>query len=247
MQNEEEQAVELKGNPQSAGNNCQLSMVNCQLKEIKTQLRLAMNGFASTTMRESGIAYKLNFGVELPRIKQIAAQFEKNHDLAQALWKENIRECKILAGMLQPVETFYPEIMDIWIEDMPTVEMAEMTCMHLFQYLPYAPQKSLQLIANEGAYQQICGYLIIARLLAKKGDLEERVENELLDQAVVSFIAGSYHVRKAVQTTLRKYMAGNEQHAFTLCRLVEPLKDSPDEQAKQLWQWVMQEVEINFS
>ena len=149
--------------------------------------------------------------------------------------------------MLQPVETFYPEIMDIWIEAMPTVEMAEMTCMHLFQYLPYAPQKSLQLIANEGEYQQICGYLIIARLLAKKGDLEERVENELLDQAVVSFIAGSYHVRKAVQTALKKYMAGNEQHAFTLCRLVEPLKDSPDDQAKQLWQWVMQEVEINFS
>ena len=36
----------------------------------------------------------------------------------QALWKENIRECKILAGMLQPVETFYPEIADIWVEDM---------------------------------------------------------------------------------------------------------------------------------
>ena len=222
-------------------------MVNEQIKEIKTQLRLAMNGFASTTMRESGIVYKLNFGVELPRIKQIAAQFEKNHDLAQALWKENIRECKILAGLLQPVETFYPEIMDIWIEAMPTVEMAEMTCMHLFQYLPYAPQKSLQLIASEGEYQQICGYLIIARLLGKKGDLEDRVENELLDQAVVAFVSGSYPVRKAVQTALRKYIAGNEQHAFRLCRLVESLKESDKEQEKLLWQWVTQEMEINFS
>ena len=36
--------------------------------------------------------YKLNFGVELPRIKMIAEGYEKNHDLAQALWKENIRE-----------------------------------------------------------------------------------------------------------------------------------------------------------
>lgn len=222
-------------------------MVNEQIKEIKTQLRLSMNGFASTTMRENGIAYKLNFGVELPRIKQIAAQFERNHDLAQALWKENIRECKILAGLLQPFETFYPEIMDIWIEAMPTLEMAEMTCMHLFQYLPYAPQKSLQLIACEGEYQQICGYLIIARLLGKKGDLEDRVENELLDQAVVAFLAGSYAVRKAVQTALRKYIAGNEQHAFTLCRLVEPMKDSDKEQEKLLWQWVTQEMEINFS
>ena len=222
-------------------------MVNDQLKEIKTQLRLAMNGTASTSMREKGLAYKLNFGVELPRIKQIASQFEKDHDLAQALWKENIRECKILAGMLQPVESFYPEIMDIWIEAMPTVEIAEMTCMHLFQYLPYAPQKSLQLIASEGEYQQICGYLTIARLLTKKNDMTERAENELLDQAIVSFIGGSYAVRKSVLTAFRKYLSDNEQHAFILCRLVEPLKSSSDSQAKALVEWVTQEVTNIFS
>lgn len=222
-------------------------MIADQLREIKAQLRLAMNGTASSSMREKGLVYKLNFGVELPRIKQIASQYEKNHDLAQALWKENIRECMILAGLLQPVETFYPEIMDIWIEAMPTVEMAEMTCMHLFQYLPYAPQKSLQLIACEGEYQQICGFLTIARLLTKKGDMTERAENELLDQAVVSFVGGSFAVRKAVLTALKKYMTGNEQHAFVLCRLVEPLKDSADPQAKALADWVTQEVSVNFS
>lgn len=222
-------------------------MVNGQLKEIKTQLRLSMNGSASAIMRERGLKYKLNFGVELPRIKQIASQFEKNHDLAQALWKEDIRECKILAGLLQPIDTFFPEIMDIWIETMPSVEIAEMTCMHLFQYLPYAPQKSLQLIANEGEYQQICGYLTIARLLMKKNDMTERAENELLDQAVVSYLGGSFAVRKAVMTALKKYMADNEQHAFMLCRVVEPLKSSTDTQAKALAEWVTQEVSNNFS
>ena len=44
-----------------------------QLKEIKTQLRLSMNGAVSQSMREKGVVYKLNFGVELPRIKSIAA------------------------------------------------------------------------------------------------------------------------------------------------------------------------------
>ncbi len=76
------------------------------IKDIKTQLRLSMNGAVSQSMREKGLVYKLNFGVELPRIKGIAAGYEKNHSLAQALWKEDIRECKILAGLLQPVETF---------------------------------------------------------------------------------------------------------------------------------------------
>ena len=42
-----------------------------QLKDIKTQLRLSMNGAVSQSMREKGLVYKLNFGVELPRIKMI--------------------------------------------------------------------------------------------------------------------------------------------------------------------------------
>ncbi len=45
-----------------------------QVKEIKTQLRLSRNGAVSQSMREDGLVYKLNFGVELPRSKMIAAR-----------------------------------------------------------------------------------------------------------------------------------------------------------------------------
>ena len=44
-----------------------------RLKDIKTQLRLSMNGVVSQSMREKGLVYKLNFGVEVQRIKGIAA------------------------------------------------------------------------------------------------------------------------------------------------------------------------------
>ena len=94
-----------------------------ELKNIKTQLRLSMNGVASASMREKGLNYKLNFGVELPRLKSIASTYTKDHELAQALWKENIRECKIWAGLVQPVETFFPEIADIWIDDINNIEI----------------------------------------------------------------------------------------------------------------------------
>ena len=49
-------------------------MLQDELKEIRTQLRMAMNGVIATSMREKGIDYKLNFGVPLPEIKQIAAR-----------------------------------------------------------------------------------------------------------------------------------------------------------------------------
>ena len=68
------------------------------IKEIKAKFRLYMNGVISQSMRDKGMGYKLNFGIEYPRIKEIAAGYQPDHELAQALWKEDIRECKIMAG-----------------------------------------------------------------------------------------------------------------------------------------------------
>ena len=202
-----------------------------------------MNGVASQSMREKGLVYKLNFGVELPRIKQIAAMFEKDHALAQALWKENVRESKILAGLLQPLESFCPEIADIWMEDIHNIEIAELTCMNLFQHLPYAPALSFRWIADEREFYQVCGFLTIARLLMKKGDMEERVANEFLDQAIVAILSGSYHVRNAAANALRKFMQHSEEHAFLVCRRVDEYAHSEKEREQQLYNLVKQEAE----
>ena len=215
-----------------------------QLKDIKTQLRLSMNGAVSQSIREKGLVYKLNFGVELPRIKMIANRYEKDHALAQALWKEEIRECKILAGMLQPIETFYPEIADIWVESIRNIEIAELTCMNLFQHLPYAPAKSFNWIADEREYVQTCGFLTIARLLTKKGDMDERSSGELLDQALCAIHADSYHVRKAAMLTIAKYMQHSEEHAFRVCRMVEKWKDSAAENEQMLYNMVKEEASL---
>ena len=213
-----------------------------QLKDIKSQLRLSMNGAVSQSMREKGLTYKLNFGVELPRIKQIAANFDKNHDLAQALWKEEIRESKILAAMLQPVDSFYPEIADIWIENMPNMEIAELTCMNLFQHLPYAPAKCFQWIASEEEYARVCGYLTIARLLQKKGDMSERAANEFLDQAIAAALSDNYQVRNSALLAIRKFMSHNDENAFKVCRLIENMKESQVEAEQILYNMVKDEI-----
>ena len=49
---------------------------NETIREIKKQFRLFMNGVVSQSMREKGLEYKVNFGIELPRLKEIAAKFE---------------------------------------------------------------------------------------------------------------------------------------------------------------------------
>ncbi len=213
------------------------------LKEIKTKLRLSMNGAVSQSMREKGLRYKLNFGVELPRIKSIASEYAPEHALAQALWKEDIRECKILAGLLQPAETFLPGIADIWVEDIDNIEIAELTCMNLFQRLEYAPAKSFAWIADEREYVQVCGYLTIARLLMKRGDMNERAAQEFLDQAVCAFLSGSYHVRNAAFTALKRFIRHSQENAFLVCRRVQSMEHSSLEAEKILYDAVKAEVE----
>lgn len=182
-----------------------------EIRKIKQELRLSMNGVASAFMRENGLNYKLNFGVEIPRLQSIANEFQPNHDLAQALWKENIRECKILAGMLQPTDSFYPEIAEIWIESMPNAEIAQLTVMNLFERLPYASEKAFQWIAREEGMFQLCGYLLLARLFLKGTPLNERAENEFLDQASATIAQANGALKKAVVNALIKYEEINKQ------------------------------------
>ena len=177
-----------------------------------------MNGMVSQSMREKGMEYKLNFGIEYPRIKEIAAGYEPDHELAQALWKENIRECKILAGLLQPADTFYPEIADIWIEGMDYPELAEYTVMNLFQRLPYASEVVFRWMADEREMFQLCGFLLMARLLMKGERLNERAEAEFLDQACAAVEGDCGPVQKAASVALRKYAHQSRENKRTVSK-----------------------------
>lgn len=188
------------------------------IKDIKSKFRLFMNGMVSQSMREKGMEYKLNFGIEYPRIKEIAAGYEPDHELAQALWKENIRECKILAGLLQPADTFYQEIADIWIEGMDYPELAEYTVMNLFQRLPYASEVVFRWMADEREMFQLCGFLLMARLLMKGEKLNERAEAEFLDQVCTAVEGDCGPVQKAASVALRKYAHQSRDNKRTVSK-----------------------------
>lgn len=213
------------------------------IKDIKSKFRLFMNGVISQSMREKGLEYKLNFGIEFPRIKEIAAAYEPNHEVAQALWKENIRECKILAGLLQPVDSFCPEIADIWIEDMHYPELAEYTVMNLFQRLPYASEVVFRWMADDREYFQLCGFLLMARLLMKGQKLNERAEAEFLDQAFTALEGDIVSVQKAAALALCKFALQSKDNARKMSKPLQALLKSEKENVRLLAGEIRLEIE----
>lgn len=197
--------------------------LNAQLRLIKRSLHGMMNGPVSNSMRQMGLSYKVNFGVELPRLQAFAAELPHTYDLAAALWKEHIRECRILAGMVMPREAFDSELAELWIEQMEFTEEAECTVMHLFVYLRDASDKAFEWIAAETDMKQVCGFLLIGRLLSQGARLTERDEMELLDHVRSALSSPSpVSVRRAAQKALFKFMdAGGREERLGDALLTE--------------------------
>ena len=175
------------------------------IKEIKQSFRQMMDGAVAKSMRDKGVDYKLNWGATLPRLKAKADELGKDYDLAIALWKENVRECKILATMVMPADVVLPEVIDIWMEQTPTQEIAEQAAFNLYQYLPYAPEKAYTWMASDQELYQLCGFHILSRLFMNKQEPNERGINEFLDQALVALQGNSLSVRKAAMSCIHRF------------------------------------------
>jgi hypothetical protein len=186
--------------------------INNKVKEIKQSFRQMMDGATAQSMRDKGLNYHLNWGATLPRLREMADEIKQSvdvedalYDLAIALWKENVRECKILATMLMPPEKMLSEVADIWMEQTPTVEVAEQAAFNLYQRLPYAAEKAFLWISLPDDLPQLCGYHILSRLFMRQQDLNERGINEFIDQALTALSSSSLSVQKAAFAALQHF------------------------------------------
>lgn len=187
--------------------------INAKVKDIKQSFRQMMDGAIAKSMRDKGVGYKLNWGATLPRLREMADDLVNNqcpmsndrYDLAIALWKENVRECKILATMIMPAEVVLPEVIDIWMEQTDTQEIAEQAAFNLYQYLPYAPEKAYTWMASEKELYQLCGFHVLSRLFMNKQEPNERGINEFIDQALSALQGNSLSVRKAAMSCFQRF------------------------------------------
>ena len=179
--------------------------IHKEVQEIKRSFRLIMDGVMASSMRSKGLHYKLNWGATLPRLREMASQIGPNYSLAIELWKEDVRECKILATMLMPPKEMLPEVVDIWMEQTTTLEIAEQAAFNLYQYLDYASIKAYQWLSSHDVLTQVCGYHVISRLFMRKYEPNERDINEFIDQALVALMSSEPPLQKAAMQSVIRF------------------------------------------
>lgn len=151
--------------------------INKEVLEIKKSLRLSMNGIVSAHQRKQGLDYKINFGVEIPRLKALATEYDKSRELATKLWNSSIRECKMLAIFLMPTEEFTIADATEWIASAPFTEIADHLAMNLLSKLDNVQDSALQWIENDKGLFSYCGFLTLSHIFRKGKALNKEQES----------------------------------------------------------------------
>lgn len=144
------------------------SSVDDDVKKIKHSFRLFMNGVASSSMRDKGLEYKINWGIPVTRLRDMAAQYAPSVALAERLWESDVRECKILATMLMPAERFSEPMALSWLLACNNQEMVEMLVFNLVQNMPGVETFVVSLLHSDEPNASLAALHLVSRLVARQ-------------------------------------------------------------------------------
>ena len=220
-------------------------MMNDIIKEIRTDLRLAMNGVVSSSMRNKGVNYKLNFGVDIPRIKGIAERYEPNAALAKELWKLDVRELKILSTMLYPVKEFAEEDANEWANEIPNQEIRENLCRNLLQELPYADVLVQKWTADSDQSLRLTGFWLYTRLMLIEADVLQHINTlPIVDKALVDVHSDDSLLSTAALNVLKQIIRRNLKGANIIMDQIAEYSTSKNPIEKEIYDDLQFELKI---
>lgn len=154
------------------------------LSAIHARFRQLRNGEIVDNLAAQGISYRLAWGLESYRLREIAQEFEKSAELAETLWNEDVRESKMLATRLYPIDEMTIEKAISWVEESKYTEIADQICMNLLSRMPMAETIAEELAKKDIDEKPIAIYSAIklATRIESKTDkmlvLSEKILNE---------------------------------------------------------------------
>ncbi|WP_372772984.1 DNA alkylation repair protein [Mangrovibacterium sp.] len=146
-------------------------------QEIIAKVRLRKNGETVAQMKSMGLNYKMNWGVSVIHLRELAKNYEKNHLLALKLWNKGWRETMILATLLEEPNVVTEEQMDYWTKSIETIELIEQAVANLFVHSKFAFVKAVEYCCGKKHLVRCAGLQLIGRLaLVDKKAINEMFE-----------------------------------------------------------------------
>lgn len=210
-----------------------------QVNKIKRIIRGSMNGITVESMTQKGIHYKANFGVALPRLREIASQYEPNMQLATQLWFLEMRESMIIGSLLVPQGEMDTNTAITWCEKIPNHELSEITAMTLFCRQPNASQFVAKALENTNP-------LVVTTAISTATRITKELPDTLIKEMVLQF--NTFEQLTLVQvntlaTCLARVASDNTQRIGLIEELIQPFFASENSYHQYIFEYVTKELE----
>jgi len=158
----------------------------------------ALDGMAYFGVNTSG-----RLGIPVPKLRALAKETGRDHDLALALWNTAIPDARILASLTAEPARTTPALMDAWTADFDSWDICDGCCNNLYIKTPFAWEKVPRWAAEEGEYIRRAGYVLIACLALHDKEAQDSAFTDTFPLIQTHAVDPRNFVRKAVNWALR--------------------------------------------
>ncbi len=155
-------------------------------------------------MARFAITPRRAYGVPVPKLRRMAKEIGKNHELAVHLWTIDARETRLLAALLDNPHEVTEEQMDTWAADFDNWEICDQVCQNLFVYTPWVFQKCREWVNHEQEFVKRAAFVLMACLAVKDHKVDDRIFEEFLSLIHIHSLDERLYVKKAVNWALRQ-------------------------------------------
>ena len=154
-------------------------------------------------MARYGINPKNNLGISIYKLRPIAKEIGKNHDLALKLWNSGIHDARLLACFIDDPEKVTSKQMDLWAYNFDSWDICDQACTSLFDLTPLAWEKILQWSKHEKEFVKRGAFSLIAGLAVHDKNANDKMFEKLFPIIIRESNDDRNYVKKAVNWALR--------------------------------------------
>ena len=154
-------------------------------------------------MARYGINPKNNLGISIYKLRPIAKEIGKNHDLALKLWNSGIHDARLLACFIDDPKKVTSKQMDLWAYNFDSWDICDQACTSLFDLTPLAWEKIIQWSKHEKEFVKRGAFSLIAGLAVHDKNANDKMFEKLFPIIIRESNDDRNYVKKAVNWALR--------------------------------------------
>jgi 3-methyladenine DNA glycosylase AlkD len=187
-------------------------------QEVLERLRALENPKDRAGMARFGINPERALGISVAKLRTIAKEIGRNHDLALELWASAIHEARVLATIIDDPHLVTEEQMNSWVADFDSWDLCDQACMNLFWRTDKGVDMALEWTERDDVFVKRAGFAIMARLATKRSKAPDELLESLLPVIEGASDDDRNFVRKAVNWALRQI---GKRNAYLNRRAIE--------------------------